>query len=167
MLEYGSLYAAIWIFFHGASGLVAHLVPPNLISRLPLVSHCYNWEETVYAWLGIRAWKDRLPEAGGLLPGGFSKRRLLSADADYLARFVLETSRAEFSHWLAWSLALTFFTWNPWQVGVVMLIYGALSNAPFILVQRYNRTRLLRAIQKLARRANRDDAILPANAVAY
>jgi glycosyl-4,4'-diaponeurosporenoate acyltransferase len=169
VLEYAALYAVIWIFFHFGAGYLAHLMPAGLVAALPAVSRQYGWERTgkIYERLGIRSWKDGLPEAGGLFRGGFAKRRLESHDADYLGRFALETSRAECSHWLTWSLSLTFFAWNPWQVGVVMVIYGALANAPFILVQRYNRARLHRLIQALARRAHRNNAVLPANAVAY
>jgi glycosyl-4,4'-diaponeurosporenoate acyltransferase len=82
-------------------------------------------------------------------------------------RFLLETVRAECSHWLTWGMALIFFAWTPWQVGVVMLIYGAIVNLPCILIQRYNRARLQRAARALARRSDRDGATLPANAVSH
>ncbi|WJH34811.1 hypothetical protein N6H14_01015 [Paenibacillus sp. CC-CFT747] len=36
-----------------------------------------------------------------LVQGGFSKKKLRSADRGYLNRFLLETRRAEVTHWLA------------------------------------------------------------------
>jgi glycosyl-4,4'-diaponeurosporenoate acyltransferase len=169
MMELVALYAALWTFFHFGSGYLSHRLPARLFVDLPFVSRTYDWERTgrIYRWLRIGAWKDRLPEAGAVLPGGFSKRRLQGRDAQYLGRFVVETSRAEFSHWLPWGMSLTFFAWNPWQIGVLMVIYGAATNAPCILVQRYNRARLRCAMATLARRAHRDRAALPANAIAH
>lgn len=166
MLETAALYGIIWILFHFGSGYVAHHLPTGVLSALPVVNRSYRWEGSgdLYVRLGIRAWKGHLPEAGDFFEGGFSKRHLRSQAPAYLRRFLLETARAEFSHWLTWGMALTFFVWTPWQVGVVMLIYGAIVNLPCILVQRYNRARLRRA---LARRSDRDGAALPAHAVAH
>jgi glycosyl-4,4'-diaponeurosporenoate acyltransferase len=144
-----ALYAAIWILFHLSAGYAAHRLPTRRLSSLSAASRVYAWEQggAIYRRIGIRRWKDWLPEAGALYSGGFSKRRLQANDSLYLERFRLETSRAEFSHWLTWSLALTFFLWNPWQIGVVMLLYGAAANLPCILVQRYNRARLDRIVR--------------------
>ncbi len=162
-----TLYATLWIVFHLGSGYVAHRLPLHLLVALPVIGSSYTWEEKgkFYAWLWIRRWKDALPEAGGFFRGGFCKRHLHGTDANDLDRFAQETCRAEYSHWLTWSMALTFFAWNPWQIGVVMLIYGAVTNAPFILVQRYNRARLRRILSTLDRRAHRNQASLPAHAV--
>ena len=55
----------------------------------------------LYERLGIKRWKDRLPEAGALYSGGFSKRDLTSHDRAHLERFVAETRRAEAVHWMA------------------------------------------------------------------
>lgn len=148
-----ALYAALWIGFHFGAGYVAHRLPNRLLAQLPLVSGIYGWEAEgrFYERLAIRQWKDHLPEAGAFYRGGFTKRRLQAQDADYLAHFALETSRAEFSHWLTWLLALSFFAWNPWPIGLVMLLYGAIVNLPCILVQRYNRARFRRILHKGAR----------------
>lgn len=152
-MELIALYSAIWVVFHFGAGTLAHHLPTGFFNGLPLVSRTYGWEDDgrVYRRLGIRRWKDRLPEAGRFYAGGFSKRHLEDHNPAYLQRFILETSRAEFSHWLTWALALTFFAWNPWPIGVAMLMYGAATNLPFIVIQRYNRPRLARTLR--ARRA--------------
>ena len=154
-----ALCAALWAGFHLIAGYVAQRLPLDWLTRQPIIGASYAWERggRCYEWLGIRAWKDRLPEAGGLLRDGFSKRRLASAEPDYLDRFARETSRAEFGHWLTWALALTFFLWTPWQMGLFMVVYGGLVNLPFILIQRYNRARLRRFIARSARRSARAD----------
>jgi glycosyl-4,4'-diaponeurosporenoate acyltransferase len=169
MLGIVALYAVVWIAFHVGAGYLAHRLPARLLAQLPATSGSYGWERAgrIYWRLGIRAWKDRLPEAGDFFPGGFSKRRLTSNEVGYFERFVLETIRAECSHWLTWALSLTFFAWNPWPVGILMVLYGAASNAPCILVQRYNRARLLRLVQTSGRRPHRDRAALPVHSIAH
>ena len=96
--------------------------------------------------LGIRRWKGLLPDGGGLFAGGFEKRHLRSVDPAYLGRFLLETRRAELTHYLAMAPAPLFFLWNPWPVGVFMLLYALAANLPCIAAQRYNRARLRRVL---------------------
>jgi glycosyl-4,4'-diaponeurosporenoate acyltransferase len=169
MLTIITLYSVVWILFHFGAGYVAHHLPARILVALPFVSRSYARERAgkAYRWLGIHTWKDRIPEAGAFYRGGFSKRHLQSHDLAYLERFALETTRAEFSHWLTWGLSLTFFAWTPWQVGVMMVLYGAASNVPFILVQRYNRARLCQIIQASARRPHGNRTPLPLHAVAH
>jgi glycosyl-4,4'-diaponeurosporenoate acyltransferase len=139
------LYALVWIVFHFGSGVLAHYMPARILAALPLIARTWGWEHggKAYRRLGVHRWKDRLPEAGAVLPGGFSKRRLSDRSPAYFERFVVETSRAELTHWLPWMLSLTFFVWTPWPIAALMVLYGAATNLPCILVQRYNRARLL------------------------
>jgi glycosyl-4,4'-diaponeurosporenoate acyltransferase len=92
--------------------------------------------------IGIGKWKELLPEAGALFRGGFRKRRMRSLDSGYLEGFRRETNRAEFSHWITLISGMSFFVWNPWQIGCAMVAYAVLTNLPFIAIQRYNRPRL-------------------------
>jgi len=94
--------------------------------------------------LRIHAWKDHLPEAGkffSLHP--FDKSHLTRFDRDYLARFILETCRAELAHVLPFLFYPLCLLWNPWPANLIMFLYAVLANVPFILIQRYNRARLL------------------------
>jgi glycosyl-4,4'-diaponeurosporenoate acyltransferase len=102
--------------------------------------------------LHIKAWKDRLPELGGLFANGFAKRSA-RRDRDHLERFVVETRRAEWVHWVVFLLWPVFGLWNPPWAVAVMFIYAIVANVPCLLVQRYNRARLLDALARLERRA--------------
>ncbi|WP_295440531.1 hypothetical protein [uncultured Thiodictyon sp.] len=168
-MEIIALYSVLWACFHLGAGTLAQQVPVRRFVDLPFVSRSYAWEHSgrLYERLGIRWWKDHIPEAGAFCPGGFPKRQLQSDDPDYLRLFVLEASRAEFSHWMTWGLALTFFLWTPWPIAVFMVFFGAMGNGPCIMVQRYNRIRLNRVLRASERRAHRDRAALPAHAVAH
>jgi glycosyl-4,4'-diaponeurosporenoate acyltransferase len=98
--------------------------------------------------LRIKAWKDALPEAGSLFRGGFSKRRLHRHDRASLEQFRVETRRAEWTHWAILALSPVFFVWNPWWLALAMLGYGVVANIPCLLVQRYNRARLARTLDR-------------------
>ena len=162
-----ALCAALWVIFHLGAGGVAHRMSARSLRRLPFVNRTYAWEDEgrVYRVLAIQRWKDLLPEAGNFYPGGFPKQHLAAKDPLYLERFVLETTRAEFSHWLTWGLALTFLAWTPWTVTAVMIAYGAAANLPCILVQRYNRPRFARTLAASVRASHRNRPALPAHAV--
>ena len=149
-------YAVAWVALHLGCGYLAHLLPVDLflprgaIGRL-LASRRWEAGGAAYRRVGLGRWKDRLPEAGGFYAGGFSKRRLGAVTLELLRRFEVETNRAEFSHWPTFASSLTFFAWNPWQVGLAMIGYALLTNLPFILVQRFNRPRLAALTARIAR----------------
>jgi glycosyl-4,4'-diaponeurosporenoate acyltransferase len=139
--------------------LVIHLGIPYVITRLP------GSRFSIRRWpcrpfrrerdgrgyerhVGVRWWKDRLPDGAALFRGGFRKKHLRTRDADYLDRFLAETCRGEIAHWLVLACAILFFAWNPWPIGLLMVAYAVAANAPCILVQRYNRLRLLRLLSR-------------------
>jgi glycosyl-4,4'-diaponeurosporenoate acyltransferase len=99
-------------------------------------------------WLGIKRWKDRLPDGGRWFGGGFAKSNMGSSDPDYLRRFVVETWRGELCHWCAFLFVPVFFLWNPWWGNLVMVGYAIAANGPCILAQRYNRIRMTRLLRK-------------------
>lgn len=113
----------------------------------PVEDRGRRWER-----LAVRRWKGLLPEAGGFF-GGRSKKRLAGrqeADAQ-----LVETRRAEVVHWTLAACGPLFLLWNPPAMGAVMVAFGVVFNAPFIVVQRFNRARLLRVVERRERRERR------------
>jgi glycosyl-4,4'-diaponeurosporenoate acyltransferase len=140
---------------HAGTGWVAHrmsddrLVRDGPLLRLREFEGGGRWYERR---VGIRGWKDRVPEAGAFFAGGRSKRRLEGRTTADLERFSMETRRAERAHWLALAGAPLFVLVNP-PIGVaLMLAYGLGSNLPFIAIQRYNRARTTRVLERRGRR---------------
>lgn len=142
--------AGIWIVWSTLVGYVAHRLPVDRLDRDRWLLRLRSTPDRVarrYAHsLRIKQWKPRLPEAGDLFEGGFNKRHLVHRDRPYLQRFVIETRRAELTHWVIMAIAPLFFLWNPFWVAVAMVGYGVVANLPCLLVQRYNRARLLRTL---------------------
>ncbi len=99
--------------------------------------------------LRIKRWKERLPEAGGLFRGGFAKRDVAGGQREVLQRFVVETRRAELTHWAVACGVAVPMLWNPWWAAPVHVCVAAGSNLPCIAVQRYNRLRLRRVLRRM------------------
>jgi glycosyl-4,4'-diaponeurosporenoate acyltransferase len=145
--------AGVWASWSALCGYVAHRMSPARLSGSRWLFRLRRFETDGRVYerlLRIKRWKDRLPEAGALFRGGFSKRSIPAHDRDHLERFAVETRRAELTHWLVLAGAPWFFLWNPWWLGLAMIGYGIVANVPCVVIQRYNRARLLRMIRRLS-----------------
>ncbi len=101
--------------------------------------------------LGVKLWKDWLPDGARWLPGGFPKGSLAVSSPEYFRRFISETWRGELCHWCAIGCAPIFFLWNPLWADVVMTSYALAVNLPCIVTQRYNRARFQRVLARTQR----------------
>ena len=142
------LDVAVWGGWSAAVGYAAHRRPATAFADDSWLYRLRAVERggRLYERLGIKRWKDRLPEAGALFTGGFSKRTVRTRDRDVLERFVVETRRAEWTHWTIMLATPVFIVWNWWWVELLMLVYALAANLPCLLVQRYNRARLTRLL---------------------
>jgi glycosyl-4,4'-diaponeurosporenoate acyltransferase len=144
-----------WGFFHAATGYAAHRLTDAQLGRDGWLLRPRRFEDHGRWYrrrLRIHRWKDRLPEAGALFAGGLSKRHLPALDDDGLRLFVRETRRAELTHWWAMWCGPLFVFWNPPLAAVLLIAYGVLVNLPFVLIQRYNRFRILAVLDRRAGR---------------
>ena len=147
-----------WAGVGVGAGYLAHRLPLSRLERDGWLTRLRPFERDGRVYerrLRIKRWKARLPEMGAFFAGGFSKRRLAGAGPDDLARFVAETRRAELTHWWVLAAGPVFLLWNPWWLGLVMLVYAVVANVPCLVVQRYNRARLTRLLERAEGRARR------------
>lgn len=116
--------------------------------------------------LRIDRWKDKLPTLK--TAARFSKKRLTEASRRYLNRFITETCRAESNHLRAIGSVVAMRLWTPIDLWLVCLLLAVVGNLPFIMIQRYNRPRLMRALERIERRqlatAEGDPELRPATA---
>lgn len=102
-------------------------------------------ERGIYQKLRVAKWKDVLPDAGGWFSSSQSKK---TVKREEINSFFYETVRAEQSHWLQILPVLPFFWMNDTILLFWMVVYGVLVNVPFIIIQRYNRARILPLLKK-------------------
>jgi len=146
----GTLVADVlgWAVVHSGTGYAAHRLPSARLQADGWLLRVRSFEPALHRRLGVRRWKDRLPEAGALFPGGVSKRHLPAS----IELFVRETRRAELAHWWAIAASPVFALWNPPFGVVLMVAYGLAVNAPLIVIQRHNRVRAQRLLRRRASR---------------
>jgi glycosyl-4,4'-diaponeurosporenoate acyltransferase len=139
---------AVWGSWSALVGYWAHRRPATAFAGDSWVYRLRPIERggRLYEQLAIKRWKDRLPEAGALFAGGFSKRSVRTRDRALLEQFVVETRRAEWTHWTIMAATPVFVVWNWWWVEIAMVVYALAANLPCLLVQRYNRARLVRLL---------------------
>lgn len=147
-----ALDVAVWAVVGVVVGYAMHRVPLRHLDHDTWLTRIRPFEDHghLYERVAIRRWKDRTPELGELFAGGVSKRS--SGGRSRLERFAAETRRAELTHWLVMAAAPLFFLWNPWWLGVVMVVYAVVANLPCLVIQRYNRARIARMAERPARR---------------
>ena len=129
----------------GIDALVAVIVrwyPEEKIDPFSGYFAARGWERKCYVRLGIRRWKDRIPEMGGLL-AHFSKKQVADRhDNAYLLKFMRETCYAEVMHLIsipAGFLILLLFPRYILWFGLPVAAVNALLQIMPVLVQRYVR----------------------------
>lgn len=136
-----------WTVIGVSVGYAMHRVPLHRLDHDTWLTRPRRCER-----IGIRRWKDRTPELGGLFAGGVSKRS--SGGRTRLQRYAAETRRAEYTHWIVMAAGPFFALWNPWFLTIAMVTYAVVANLPCLLIQRYNRARITRIAERVtARRA--------------
>lgn len=147
-------FALQWI----ASYICLHL-PESIFAPESFFFKTHGFEEEgqIYEKLfRLRSWKHLLPDGGVVWnKDGFKKKHLESFSVENLERFLIESARAELTHWLAIPPFLLFGLFTPPQALWFMLAYALMVNLPCIIAQRFNRPRAQRLLQrKRAKLAN-------------
>ena len=143
--------------------LIAHPLGQRLPSRFQpdrFPFRAWKWEKggRIYAKLRIDSWKKLVPDMSRLLPDMVRKELPASGavTAAQASQLVQETCRAEVVHGASCLLGLAFlWLWPGWGGAAVVLVWVLLANLPFILIQRYNRPRLVRLAALLQKREQR------------
>ena len=134
------------------SFVAGRLLPKTwlLYDRFPFRPFAAERGGKVYARLGVRRWKDAMPDMSRAFPGIMPSKKLpphLTAPA--LVRMVQETCVAELTHALLCVLGFGCVFIGKGAYGWVLAFLFAVGNLPYIVIQRYNRPKLLRILEKL------------------
>lgn len=124
---------------------------------------CYNvakGERKFYERIGIRKWKDRIPEAGQMF-ANFSKTEVADmTNNEYVQKFMSETIYAEIMHWLSaiFSFLIIFIDLRlALTVGLPLVIGNMILNILPVMVQRYNRPKLMVLYQRNERMKKKEE----------
>ncbi len=155
-----ALAAVAVIAIDGAGAFIVRRLPEAWFSFDGIDLGATKNERRLYRGLKINSWKGYIPELGGFT--NFHKDKLLSmSDADYLARFILESNFGVMIHFIN-AVTGVFICFIPrisrpsiWVP--VFLVNFVLSILPMMIL-RYNLP-VLRKLYKRAKNKNADRAV--------
>ena len=136
--------AGAWTFIHFSVGFLASRVKDTSINPYNTLFKTRSWERNGRIYQSIfrvRLWKKFLPSAGRIF-GLFSLNGFRSSSRNYARKWMMESCRAELTHWYAMLPGFLFLLWNPFEAWLINLIYAVCANIPCIISQRYNRPRI-------------------------
>lgn len=144
---------ALMIVWHLTVLLACRALPRSFFDYRRFLYRAHRWEHGGSFYikkLKIKKWKDRLPQY--VAEGGFSKRNLKSfknIDKKYIDVFISETCRAEWNHYFCSLYFFISFLFNDWPYSLIFSIIPIVANLPFLIIQRYNRLRLIKLYKRL------------------
>ncbi len=134
------------------SFFLGRLIPPNKMEwyRFPYKLYQFEKEGTIYKRIGIHHWQNKVPDMSKVFPKVMPPKKMVATDKDSLLRMIQETCTAELTHIVLCITGLYCVRLWPGVGGITLAVLNiALFNLPFILIQRYNRPRLVKLYKKI------------------
>lgn len=158
------LYASVAVVFcvvlqialDGLTALAIRLTPDRLYPADSPRYRVSDREKKLYLRLGVRAWKDRIPDLGGI--GGFSKKKLKQPDDPaYIEKYVIECHKGVLTHRICYLLGLPVMLTLPnlcaLTIGLPVAVVNLVLNILPTVALRYNTPMLLRMLKRMKRLA--------------
>ena len=116
----------------------------------------FSWEKSgkLYRRLRVKKCKDRLPDASKHHKDMYEKKVNIRPDKENLCRLIQETCVAEIVHYQLIFLSLPLLKIWPGLGGIICFCLAVIGNLIFAIIQRYNRPRLIKAMERLERKKN-------------
>lgn len=146
------------ILFVGALGIIAHYVGEALprkwfkFDRFPYKQFNFEKSGKLYKFLRVRLWKDKVPDMSKIMKDMLPKKVSFSANSAELYALAKETCVAEAVHGVLGVLFLFIYFFFKNTLGVILSLIAVILNLPFIIIQRYNRPKILSLASRLYER---------------
>ena len=153
---YPLLIILTYIAFNAVVSLLTRAIPQDKINIHSKYFKTFKNERKLYESLGVRKFKDKIPDMGGVFTG-FSKSEIVSTDPQYLERFIKETILGELSHILGiLCCVFVFLIFNDYVLNFALPLFvlNTYFNLMPIMVQRYNRPKLYRIYERQVAQSN-------------
>ena len=156
ILVKNAIVVAVWGSIAGFAFLA---VPRSFLQSLRSKYKCFKFENNGLfydKYLKISKWKDKMPKFSAIMHKGFNMEAVERISPEYLDLFIDETIRSEFCHiFLVLSSPIFYLVNDSLRWGTGVMIAFILGNFLFIMIQRYNRPRLMRVKELYERRKNK------------
>lgn len=147
------LRCALYLFAIGAlSFLLGRALPQGWINGEGFPFRTCATEDRFYCFCRVRIWQNKVPDMSRLFPSLMPPKNLSGTYRDRLPTMIRETCVAELTHVLL--AFLGFHCAAIWEGagGMILSLLFCLGNLPFVMIQRYNRPRLIRLYKKILER---------------
>lgn len=130
---------------------VIHKLPNKWFNPYKKIYHVFGFERNFYESIGIKKWKDRIPEMGQLC--NFKKDKIADINNnEYVFKFLEETCYAEVLHLFSAFLGFLVILFFPikyafWITGPVAVVNLFLQILP-VFIQRYTRPKLMKIYER-------------------
>ena len=122
--------------------------------RFPFRCMKFEQDGKLYVRMGLPKWQKKVPDMSRIFPFLMPAKKMMDRTPEGLQTMISETCIAEAVH-LALAVlgfgALAFWHSVP---AVVLTVLYCVGNLPFVLIQRFNRPRLVRLKTKMEARAS-------------
>lgn len=120
---------------------IIHKLPEKYFNPNLKIYQVSKKEKKIIIKLGIRKWKDKVPDMGQLCD--FKKGKVESKEIVYLYKFLVEMCYAETIHVGMILIGfLDLIIWPRLSISIPLVLINFCLNFPPILIQRYNRPRM-------------------------
>lgn len=140
----------LWLIFQVSAAIISRQIPAKYIRQDSFLFRERKWEkggDFYLKYFKVKKWKAYLPDGGAIIKNGYRKKTMTDFSKENLDLYLLESRRAELTHSLAILPFWIFGLFGPFRTIIYMLIYALAVNLPCIIVQRYNRPRILRILK--------------------
>lgn len=144
--------AIILMFFSAVISFICARMPEKRFSYNRWMFKERKWEKDgrIYENLfRVRSWKRFLPELSDFIKSILPKKYIKEYSISYLSKYLMESCRAEFTHWNIIASSFVFRLWNDFSGTIVVIIITAVLNLPYIIIQRYNRPRIIKIMERM------------------
>lgn len=144
-----------YVFISACAFVIGRLLPKHWFDpdRFPFRGFDFEKNGKFYEQLGIKKWQGRLPDMSRLFPQFMPPKNLQGAYADRLLLMIRETCVAECTHGVLCILGLHGLTlWDSPLRFHLTAFYILFLNLPYMMIQRYNRPRLCRLLERMQQR---------------
>lgn len=134
------------------SFIIGRIIPKDkfLYEKYPFRSFPIEDSGEIYNRIFVRKWKDKFPDMSRILPALMPAKKLSKVPSpEHIERMIQETCVAEWVHSLLCLLGFgCTFIWKGLRGWAISVLY-MLGNLPYIIIQRYNRPKLVKLLQRM------------------
>jgi len=141
------LKCLVYLAVSGVLGfLLGRVLPYHWLKEesFPYQSFAFEHQGKIYEKIGIRRWQSRIPDMSKLFPRFMPAKKLEGNVPEKLPVMIKETCVAELIHVLLGIAALYCLCLWKGIGGICITVLYEIGNLPFIIVQRYNRPRMMK-----------------------